>query len=117
GILNVGGTLAITGSTIRDNGAYEGGGIASFHPSDVSLTITDSIVSANSANFGGGIYATTVEMSGSLVADNAAMYEGAGILIQNLLGASTIANSPISRHKSPFRFTHSPIFFSLHPPP
>ena len=82
--------LTLTGgNTPNDGGAID---------SDGSVTLTDSIVSGNSATvFGGGIFANagTYTISGSTISGNTAS-EGAGIF--NDGGTETITNSTISNN-------------------
>lgn len=69
GIANLGGNVALTGSTVRDNKASYGGGIYT----DGALTLTGSTVTANTAGVnGGGIFtnAGTVTLIGGLVVAN-----------------------------------------------
>ncbi len=74
------GTLTLDKSLVTGNGrpdyyasdrvvsSTEGGGIYSFYNS--SLTITDSTVSGNFANRGGGIYATSAAITNTTIGDN-----------------------------------------------
>ncbi|MGW2417620.1 hypothetical protein ACWCV5_36490 [Streptomyces tubercidicus] len=69
GIANLGGTVAVTGSTVRDNKASYGGGIYTDGP----LTLTGSSVTANTAGVnGGGIFTNAggVTLIGSPVVGN-----------------------------------------------
>ncbi|MFF9785191.1 hypothetical protein [Streptomyces nigrescens] len=69
GIANLGGTVALTGSTIRDSKASYGGGIYT----DGALTLLASNVTANTAGVnGGGIFTNAggVALIGSLVFGN-----------------------------------------------
>jgi len=74
GIANISSTLEVTGSTISDNRTIangDGGGI--FHNTG-SLTVTSSVISGNSANHGGGIFNTnsTATITSSEIAKNKA---------------------------------------------
>ncbi|MGW2918772.1 hypothetical protein ACWDBF_13035 [Streptomyces angustmyceticus] len=69
GIANLGGTVALTGTTVRDSKASYGGGIYT----DGALTLTGSSVTANTAGVnGGGIFtnAGAVTLIGSVVTGN-----------------------------------------------
>lgn len=69
GIANLGGSVALTGSTIRDSKASYGGGIYT----DGTLTLTGSTVTANTASVnGGGIFTNAggVTLIGSGVVGN-----------------------------------------------
>lgn len=69
GIANLGGSVALTGSTIRDSKASYGGGIYT----DGTLTLTGSTVTANTASVnGGGIFTNAggVTLIGSPVVGN-----------------------------------------------
>ena len=71
-------TLTLTNSTISGNSANYGGGI---HNGQGSLTMTNSTVSDNSANYGGGISKSTngtLTVTNSTISGNQANY-GAGI--------------------------------------
>ena len=99
GILNAG-TLTVTNSTISGNAANAsygtGGGIYNL---EGSATLTNSTISGNSANgsyaSGGGVFnASTLTLTDSTLAGNAADYQGGGIY--NLEGAATLASSTVS---------------------
>ena len=61
------------------------------------LTLTDSAVSSNTGELGGGIYNDkgTVSLTNSTVSDNTIDFDGGGIL--NERGTLTLTNSTISR--------------------
>ncbi|MDY3559753.1 YDG domain-containing protein [Gemmata sp. JC673] len=94
GILNSGGTLAVSASTITNNAANFGGGISNFNG---TLTVTGSTVANNVGNFGGGIYSTgSAAVTASTIANNSGGNAGGGILNSGgtlTVSASTIANN------------------------
>jgi len=120
GVLNLGGTMTLTNSTVSGNsiiggyfgfGGY-GGGIWNFGP----LTLTNSTVSGNSTDFGGsysrggGVYnrsSSTLTIQNSTISGNSAR-EGGGMrndgpltLARTLVSGNTAASSPeISNHSS-----------------
>jgi hypothetical protein len=70
-------TLTVTNTTLSGNAAQEGGGGAIANHG--SLTITGSTLSANSANFGGAIYNTgggAMTLNNSTLSDNSATDPG-----------------------------------------
>ena len=77
-----------------------GGGIALQPPlgnSGVAVTVTNSTLSGNSADFGGGIYTgwrTTVSVTNSTLSDNRVGTSGGGIANSN--GTVTVTNSTLS---------------------
>jgi Right handed beta helix region len=95
GVANSGGTLTITDSTISGNTG--GGGVANYYG---TLTITNSTISGNSgyfsggylaSYFGGGVYTDgTSTITDSTIADNT----GGGVA--NAFGTLTITNSTVS---------------------
>ncbi len=96
GILNNGGTLTLTNSTVSGNTAAGGGGIAN---EGGTLTLNSSTVSGNTANgVGGGIYNSsgTLTLNNSTVNGNSAtagggIYRGGGtVTLKNTI----VANSP-----------------------
>lgn len=97
GIINRGGTLSITDSTITDNysGTFTGGGIYN----SGTLTVTDSTISNNSTDngffSGGGIYNDRgkVTITGSNIRANNSGY-GGGIF--NYVGTLRVTDSTIS---------------------
>jgi hypothetical protein len=94
GILNNGGTVTVTGSTISGNSASSfGGGISN---NGGTLIVINSTISGNSsADDGGGIlnYNGTVIVTGSTISGNSADLAGGGI---GNFGIATITNSTIS---------------------
>ncbi len=94
GIFNNGGTLNITGSIISDNlttGQSEGGGIANTGPA----TVTNSTISGNKANIGGGIWsnsAGSLNITDSTISGNNAA-SAAGIFSS---GPTTVVRSTVS---------------------
>jgi CSLREA domain-containing protein len=113
-------TLTITGSTVADNSAFDGGGIFSSSqltvtastfsgnsvPTNIGgaifsegpMTITNSTFSGNSANFGGAIYSTASQtIRNSTFSGNIALFggnSGAGIFQDS--GTLTYANTIIA---------------------
>ncbi|MFF3690102.1 hypothetical protein [Streptomyces sp. NPDC002187] len=84
GLLNVGATVTLSGSTVRDNTATRfGGGIAS----SGKLKLTNSTVQANTARAGGGIAnAGSLELNWSKLRGNTVLRAGGGLL--NLAGGT-----------------------------
>jgi hypothetical protein len=75
GIYNAG-TLTVTNSTISDNSATDGGGIYNAG----TLTVTNSTLATNSATDGGGIgNSGTLTVTNSTLSANSANYDGGGI--------------------------------------
>jgi uncharacterized repeat protein (TIGR01451 family)/CSLREA domain-containing protein len=73
GLINSGGSVALTNTTVISNTTGEGGGI--FNTG--TMTITDSVVISNTAASGGGIWSNgTVSMTNSIVAFNVADNDG-----------------------------------------
>ena len=95
GINNFLGTLTLVRSTITDNVAgIEGGGVHNGSSSDV-LILTNTTISGNSANFGGGIENRSVlNMVNSIVSENIAEFDGGGV--DNFFGNATLTNSTVS---------------------
>jgi len=90
------GKLTVTGSTVSNNAAINGGGIA--NELTGNLTLIGSTVANNSGTSGGGIYnAGTLSMTNSTVAGNAAFEAGGGIFSGGILTAvnSTIAYNSV----------------------
>ena len=82
GIYNNYSTLTVTGSIISENIATDdyGGGI--YNNDNSTLSLTDSTVSGNTANSGGGIYnyCSTLTVTGSIISENIATNDvGGGI--------------------------------------
>ncbi len=93
-----GSTLALDGVTITagNNAGGAGGGIY-IHNSTSTLTLTNSVVSGNSAASGGGIFTWhggTLTVNNSTISGNQATGSGGGIYTQN--GVTTVTNSTIS---------------------
>jgi len=85
------GTLAVTDSTLSNNLAIDGGGIA--NELGGTLTLVGSTIANNSGTSGGGIFnAGTLSMTNSTVANNAAL-QGGGIFNA---GTMTAVNSTIA---------------------
>jgi hypothetical protein len=99
GVRNMGGYLHIGNSTIDNNNAHLGAGIAS---SDLGLNlgnviISNSVITSNRANqFGGGIHNEgPITLTNSTVSNNYSSYDGGGIY-NAALGNMDIINSTIS---------------------
>jgi Ca2+-binding RTX toxin-like protein len=81
---------AMDGFAITDRGANQGAGIYSRE----SLTVSNSLLSSNSAYFGGGIYNDgNLTVNNSTFSGNSADYEGGGI---SNYGTLTVSNSTLS---------------------
>ena len=95
------GTLALVNSTVTgngDNGTALGGGIALFGS---SATITDSTVSGNLADEGGGIYAnfnSSVTLTNSTIGGNASDGPGGGLYLDG--GIATLTNCTVSQNQA-----------------
>ncbi|MFI8281294.1 hypothetical protein ACIGBH_41920 [Streptomyces sp. NPDC085929] len=81
GILNdAGGAVTLNHTTVRNNAAVFGGGIANVGPAGGTVTLVDSTVRNNTANAaGGGIYLgrdDSLTLSGSKVQDNHSAFGG-----------------------------------------
>ena len=105
GILNNGGNLTISDSTISGNSADQGGGI--FNQGG-TLTITSSTISDNSAIIGGGVFSNT-DLSGpkttitsSTISGNTATSRGGGVI--NFDGLTEIEHSTITDNSAPSGF-------------
>jgi hypothetical protein len=122
GILNEGGTLTLTNTTLSDNASGSGGGISNFGSTTIAnstlsgnaagtsgggianfggkVTLTNSTVSGNSAGSGGGIenvFANTMTfISNSSVVNNSSTMGGGGI--QTGSGTFTVKNSIIANN-------------------
>ena len=109
-------TLWVANSVVRGNGDYdiEGGGI---YNRCGNLKVVDSTISGNSANFGGGIYAsggksreaiTHTELVNSTIADNRAWGRGGGVFVSAFntnpvltISHNTIVNNTIVNNTAP----------------
>ena len=93
-VFNINGpfTVAISGVTIQNGNANNGGGILNHG----TLTLTNSALSGNNANNGGGIYngAGTLTVANSTLSGNSAAVYGGGI--SNDTGTLTLTNSTLS---------------------
>ena len=102
GISNEGGTLTITSSTISGNTAQQGGAIFN---DDGTLTITSSTISGNSARTGGGVFSdtdlsgVTTTITNSTISGNTATVRGGGFF--NFDGLSVIEHSTITNNTAP----------------
>ena len=95
----MGGEVAISGVTIRHgNPSGDGGGIWN----KGTLSLNNSHIYANSADFGGGVFniSATLIMTDSLVIGNSA--DNGGGIFNNVGGILTITNSTIRDNVSPF---------------
>ena len=98
GILNLDGNLELNNSQVIDNSAESGGGIENASEfGETDLSITNSTISGNVANFaGGGVYnaleTDVVTINNSTLSNNQASYGGG---ISNS-GTATISSSTIS---------------------
>lgn len=102
GILVTNARLRIDGSTINDNsaGGY-GGGIANYTQGD-DTQITDTTISGNYAQFGGGVFTnndTKVEIRNSTISDNGAYFVGGGIYARSG-GTLLIQDSLVSNNEA-----------------
>jgi parallel beta helix pectate lyase-like protein len=88
-----GSTLVVTDSTILDNAAFEGGGIAGWF---ASVTLSHTTISRNSGIEGGGVYVAgpTLAVSSSTIANNSAIGDGGGIF--SLGSEATLVGSRVS---------------------
>ena len=98
GIFNVG-TLTLNSSSVSGNMATgvgaDGGGIVNL---DALMTMTNSTVSSNTANFGGGILNidTPMTMTNSIVSGNDAVADGGGIFNSGFGGTLALDSSTVS---------------------
>ncbi|MDR4503738.1 MAG: right-handed parallel beta-helix repeat-containing protein [Candidatus Scalindua sp.] len=87
--------VTITNSTITDNNAITGGGIANWSG---LMNIMNSTISLNDADSGGGIdNSGIVSVENSTIAHNVSAYWGVGI--NNSMGTVSITNSTISDNR------------------
>ncbi len=95
GILT-GGPLTLSNVTVRDNTAWDGGGISK--TGFGTVTLNNSTVSGNSAYLSGGIvnYQGTLILNNSTVSGNSAVRGAAGIGSSNYGAALTLNNSTVS---------------------
>lgn len=98
GIHNDAGTMTINATTIRDNTAFAGAGILN---SGGSATILDTTISGNTAQFrGGGLFSGaggTVNITASTIRSNTASESGGGIDNNAALG---LTNSTLSANRA-----------------
>ncbi len=84
-------TTTVSNSTLTGNSANNGGGIFN----GGTLTVSDSTLSGNSAHFGGGIFnysSAALTVSNSILSSNSAAYQGGGVY-NNSGGTVTVKNS------------------------
>lgn len=95
GVNNSGGTFTITNTNILANTTPDGSGAGVHNYGDGIGTISNSTISGNTANTGGGVVnnSSTLTISGSTISLNTANAEGGGVYNNSLL---TITNSTIS---------------------
>jgi predicted outer membrane repeat protein len=93
GILNFGGTLTVTNSTLSHNSADYGGGIENYGG---ALTVASSTFSDNSAEGGGGIlnYGGALTVTNSTFSDNSGAYSGG--IDNEESGTLTVTNTTFS---------------------
>jgi Bacterial Ig-like domain len=99
GIRNFG-SLTLTNSTVSTNTADFGGGIYNFGGSLTLLTLNSSTVSSNDARRGGGIYTQQgkVTLNNSTVSGNTAAEVGGGI---TNFGTLTLTHATLNRNSAP----------------
>jgi CSLREA domain-containing protein len=98
GIANLGGTLALTHSTLAHNSAFDGGGISEFRG---TATITNSRIVDNSASSEGGgirVFQGRVTLINSTIARNSAS-DGGGIAARDGSGV-TLTNSTVANNSA-----------------
>ncbi|MDR4503461.1 MAG: right-handed parallel beta-helix repeat-containing protein [Candidatus Scalindua sp.] len=97
GIYNIG-TVTIRNSSILDNEAHNGGGIANWSG---LMSITNSTISYNGSDKGSGIknYERIVTVENCTISQNGGAYYGNGI--HNVLGTVSITNCTISDNHGP----------------
>src|SRR5215218_5516859 len=96
-----GAEVSLSGMTMTNGKTDDAGGIMNRG----TLTVTDSTVSANSAQFtGGGIFNDqgTLTVTGSTISDNSSLHGAGGGGIFNHLGTLTITTSTISDNSASF---------------
>jgi hypothetical protein len=87
----VGGTVSLSGLTIENGNASDGGGIENFS----TLTVSNSTVSNDTAGLGGGIYnGGTLTVSDSTLSHDTASQSGGGI--ESNTGTMTVVNTTVS---------------------
>lgn len=97
GVFNAG-TLAIAGSSMSKNIAYDGGSIYNDYGSTV--TIDGSIISENTAAFGGGIgNHGTITITDCSISENTAQYVGGGVY-NDWYGTTYVTSSDISENSA-----------------
>jgi predicted outer membrane repeat protein len=97
--INWGWTMTISGVTIKEGSSSRGGGIYNLG----NLDLTNSTVSGNSAQYGGGIYVTgtgTVNLTNSTVSGNSAQ-DGGGIYVTGT-GTVNLTNSTVSGNSAQY---------------
>jgi len=94
--------VRVRASSISGNSAFSpigysrGGGVFAYQPNSnllgYTVAVTRSTISANSATYGGGIFADHVSVLYSTISDNIATLDGGGILAQARAGAFPFSN-------------------------
>jgi hypothetical protein len=98
GIINAG-TLTVMRSIIADNSSFSnGGGI--FNLSGANLTVSDTTIVGNTANYGAGIYngGGTLTMTNSTISSNTGVLGTGGIMAHG--GTATITSGTIANNYS-----------------
>jgi hypothetical protein len=95
------GTLVVEHSSITGNGAGGSGGGVDFafnYYSGTTGTIRDSVISGNSAGYGGGIYSgsATFLLADCSISGNSAAFKGGGLYLNVYVGPVVIQNSTVS---------------------
>lgn len=89
------GSLTLTGGTIRNNNAYDGGGVYTTKDLAINSGVT---ISGNTAQHGGGVYATAdLTLGGGQITGNTAKGNGGGVYVKN---AATMTGGTIDNNKA-----------------
>ena len=112
GVYNNGGTLTIDNSTLAGNSTSGnptddfdgGGGVFNVGTGSLLNTISNSTLTGNSANHGGGIfhYSGTLTINNSTLSDNSAEHNGGGVLEYFRSDALAISNGTLSGNSSAY---------------
>jgi hypothetical protein len=95
------GTGTVTDCTLTDNSAGTGGGAGIFNAFAARLTLTNSALSGNSAERGGGIAnAGTLTVTSATLSGNSAGGGGGGGIVSLNLGTVTVTNSTLSGNQA-----------------
>lgn len=103
GAIYAGGGITLSRSTFTSNRAANGGGVTTAGPRSI---ITDCTFRANAATgyYGGGLLAytaTLTEVSGCSFISNTAVFSGAAITQQSVVGRMNIVNSTFASNSAP----------------